>query len=479
MEEQSVRKLKAPGIRLLFVMLVGLVLTVPLLFVYALVSDRQHQATTAQNQIVGGWGGQQVLSGPLIVVPFRTTDRETVTENGKQTTRAVEVEKLFYISPVSHTVTTAMTPEERRLSIYRSVLYTAAVRGTARFALPADLERFGVTRDRLMWDRAELRMGVSDARGLTAGASLSAGGTPLAVQPGKGPAASNHQGFFAFVGWDGAAPLDVAYSFGLRGSRALTVVPRGGSTRWDVSSPWASPSFGGSFLPERRSVTAKGFSASYQVNNLALGQPPVGTEDYDAPDTTSTNRYGFAEATTSDSIAAGGAGEVVGGASTAMTVQLIEAVNLYSKVDRAVKYGFLFIGFTFLTFFLFDVIGAARVASAEYLLTGAGLVLFFVLLLALAEVVGFALAYVVASTAIVGLLASYSAAVLRSRKRGMVIGALLLGLYALLYVLLSLEAWSLLIGAVLLFVALAGVMYATRNVDWQVAGRATAEAAPG
>ena len=135
------------------------------------------------------------------------------------------------------------------------------------------------------------------------------------------------------------------------------------------------------------------------------------------------------------------------------------------------KYGFLFIGFTFLAFFLFDVVGGARVAAAEYLLTGAALVLFFVLLLAFAEVIGFTPAYLLASAAIIGLLTAYSAAVLRTWKRARFIGALLVGLYALLFVLLNLEAWSLLIGAVLLFVALAGVMYATRRVDWSAVGR--------
>ena len=54
-------------------------------------------------------------------------------------------------------------------------------------------------------------------------------------------------------------------------------------------------------------------------------------------------------------------------------------------------------------------------------------------------------------------------------------GALLVGLYALLFVLLNLEAWSLLIGSVLLFVALAGVMYATRKVDWSQARKREAE----
>ena len=153
------------------------------------------------------------------------------------------------------------------------------------------------------------------------------------------------------------------------------------------------------------------------------------------------------------------------------SVELVQPVNLYSRVDRAAKYGFLFIGFTFMALLMFDIIGGVRVSSVEYLLMGAALLLFFVMLLAFAEVIGFTAAYLVAAAAIIGLLSAYSAAILKSRKRGGFIGAMLIGLYALLFVLLNLEAWSLLIGSVLLFVALAGVMYATRNVDWSSVGR--------
>ena len=151
-------------------------------------------------------------------------------------------------------------------------------------------------------------------------------------------------------------------------------------------------------------------------------------------------------------------------------VRLVEPVDLYSQVDRSVKYGFLVIGFTFLTFLMFDLVAGARVAAAEYLLTGAGLVLFFVLLLAFAEVIGFAAAFAGATLAIVGLLTAYSMAVLGTRKRALTVGAILLGLYAMLYVLLSLEDLSLLIGSVILFVALSGVMYATRSIDWSSVG---------
>lgn len=457
------RRWRTPAWKLFFVLVIGSLLGVPLLLVYALVYDRQSQAQTALAEINAGWGGAQVLSGPIIVVPFRTTTT-TTDEHG---THTQEVEKLFYISAVDHRVQTSVAPEERRKSIYRAVLYSAEVKGEAHFALPPDLNRFGVTRERLLWDRAELRVGVSDARGLTGGGMLAVNGTPVTIQPGRGPAASGGQGYFAFLDWDGNGQLSVTYSYRVRGSGSLTLIPRGGSTRWDIASNWPSPSFGGGFLPETRTVSANGFAASYRIDKLALGQPTVGMEDFGYQADAPQNRFGLSEQLSSASdVAAGGANEVIDGNAAGMTVDLVEPVNLYSQINRSVKYGFLFIGFTFLAFFLFDIIGGARVASAEYLLTGAALILFFVLLLALAELLGFLAAYLVASGAIIALLSAYSAAVLKSWRRGRFVGAMLVGLYALLFVLLSLEAWSLLIGSGILFVALAGVMYATRNIQW-------------
>ena len=88
------------------------------------------------------------------------------------------------------------------------------------------------------------------------------------------------------------------------------------------------------------------------------------------------------------------------------------------------------------------------------------------MLLAFAEVIGFSPAYIVAAAAIIGLLTAYSAAVLGSWRRGGFIAGLLIALYGVLYVLLSLEAYSLLIGSLLLFAALAAVMYLTRGIDW-------------
>ena len=57
------------------------------------------------------------------------------------------------------------------------------------------------------------------------------------------------------------------------------------------------------------------------------------------------------------------------------------------------------------------------------------------------------------------------------RRAMLAFAAMLIGLYALLYTLLNLEAYALLIGSVLMFFALAGVMYMTRNIDWGGLGK--------
>lgn len=446
---------RSPGWKLFLTGIIGIVLVIPLMMIYALVWDRQSQSQTAQNSIAAGWGGPQVMVGPILVIPYTTTSTESVDENGTLRARTVTVKKELFLSPETNNVKTELKPDRKKKSIYESVLFVASNSGEARFSFPADFARYGIKPEALSLAGAELRFGISDARGLQADSKVVANGKALALQPGKGLAASGRSGFFTPLEWDGVTPLDVTYAYAVRGNKSLSLVPRGGETRWSVKSTWPSPSFSGNFLPEndKTKVTAKGFNSYHAVTNLALGQAMVLTEDPGAP----TAAIEPGDRTAVDASA---------GQSQAATIGLIEPVDLYSQVDRSIKYGFLFIGFTFLAFLMFDVIAGAKVAAAEYLMTGAGLVLFFVLLLAFAEVVGFMIAYLIAAGAITGLLTAYSAAVLKSWGRARVIAGLLTGLYATLYVLLSLEAFSLLIGSLLLFVALAVVMWATRNIDW-------------
>ena len=451
---------RTPGAKLLIAVLLAALLSVPLFAVYLLIWDRQDQANTARTAIVAGWGAPQRLAGPVLVIPYQAQSTETVTENGRATTRVVTVERELTLAPDVADLKTRVAPERRAKSIYEAVIYTAQTSGDVRFTLPADLARSGVEQGQLQLARAELRFGLTDPRGLVgAPPSVTVAGRTAALRPGRGPTETAGAGFVAPVDASAlaGAPIPVSFRFGFRGNGWLSLMPQSGDTRWQVSSSWLSPGFAGGFLPVERHLrragsASPGFDATWRVGNLALGRPLVSTGEIAGGGVDPAQRTPDAAAIPPGDYEA--------------RVDLVSPVDLYSQVNRSVKYGFLFIGFTFAAFLLFDVIAGVRVAMPEYLLVGIGLVLFFVMLLAFSEVIGFAWAYLVAAAAIIGLLAAYSAAVLRSWRRGGIIAALLAALYAVLYVLLSLEAFSLLIGSVLLFFALAGVMYVTRRLDW-------------
>jgi inner membrane protein len=455
---------RTPGFKLLLAIGVGFLLTIPLFSIYLLNYDRQSQMREATASITEGWGGPQAMGGPVLVIPYRATATETVVQNGQSVTRTNQVMRELTLAPEAAELTTDVGPQVRKRSIYQAVVYDAKVSGKAHFAFPPDLARTGVDPAQMDLSRAELRFALSDPRGLGANPQVSADGRPLRLQPGGG--SSGGRGFFAWIDVGGltAKPIAVDFEFNFRGNGSLSLAPQAGDTRWTVHSTWPSPSFGGDFLPGDRHVADKGFDASYRIGNLALGRSLISTGDVGAAPTPAAPI-----AAQPYRVARDGDGQ----AQTAQ-IDLIQPVDLYSQVNRAVKYGFLFIGFTFLALLMFDVIGGVRVSAVEYLLMGAGLVLFFVLLLAFAEVIGFTAAYVLASASIAGLNTAYSAAVLGSWRRAGFIGGLLVSLYAVLYILLSLEAYSLLIGSLLLFAALAGVMYATRRIDWG----ARREAAP-
>ena len=453
---------RSPGVRLLFALLIAAALAAPLMLVYALVWDRNHEADQARSSIVDGWGGRQVMTGPYLAIPYQHDITRTAVENGQSVTRTERGWDELVLWPRTLRMDTRLDPQTRRRAIYSATVYQAVAEGEARFDLPADLG--GVDPGSLVFSRAELRMGLSDPGGFFGDPPrMTFDGRPAVLQPGHGPRATGSAGVFAPVDASALKARAVTVSFDerFRGNTALALVPRAADTQWRVRSAWPDPSFKGRFLPAERSVDDKGFDAQYRVGNLAIGRSLIGDDQTELAIDADT---GPDHPTLAPGVSAPPTAEV----------DLLQPIDVYSQVDRATKYGFLFIGFTFLVLLMFDLVGGTRVAPAEYLLVGAALVLFFVMLLAFAEVTGFLAAYLIASTAIVALVTAYSAAILGSLRRAGFVAALLTALYASLYLLLNLEAYALLVGAVMLFVALAGVMWATRKVDWS--GRAATAA---
>ena len=220
---------------------------------------------------------------------------------------------------------------------------------------------------------------------------------------------------------------------------SLEVAPVARETRMSMTSDWPHPSFSGAFLPTERSISKGGFTASWRVPHLARSVPQAWSLASAGIDRFRPYQFG---------------------------VQLYKPVDFYDLVARAAKYAVLFLALAFMAVFVIELVSGRRVHPVQYLFVGLAMIFFYVLLLSLAEQLGFALAYLLASAASGGMLSVYVGRVLESRRHGIVMLAAFGLLYGLLYLILRLEDYALLAGAILGFAALTAVMFATLRVDW-------------
>jgi inner membrane protein len=227
----------------------------------------------------------------------------------------------------------------------------------------------------------------------------------------------------------------------LNGSESLQFLPAGDTTSVELRSSWPSPSFSGNYLPEARDITAEGFRASWRVSSIGRELPSMWT---------------------------GAAGAAGASHESYFGVDLYMPLSVYRLTERATKYGVLFLGLTFVTYFLFEVVAGLRLHPLQYLLVGFANSLFYLLLLSLAEHIGFGLAYLVSCLGSCGLIIGYSWSVLGSRGSAAIMSAVLLLLYSFLYMTLKAESFALLAGTIGLWVSLAAIMYLTRRIDWYV-----------
>jgi inner membrane protein len=241
-------------------------------------------------------------------------------------------------------------------------------------------------------------------------------------------------------------PFEFKLDLVFGGSGSLDFAPVARETRLAMTSDWPHPSFSGAFLPAERSIRADGFSATWRVPHLARSVPHAWSLASAGIDRFRPYQFG---------------------------VQLYMPVDFYSLVSRAAKYGVLFLAFAFMAVFVVELVSGRSVHPVQYLFVGLAMIFFYVLLLSLAEQIGFAPAYLVAAAASGGMLAIYVGKVLASRQWGLTMLGVFALLYGLLYLILSLEDYALLAGAILGFIALTTVMFATLRVDWSGRDRET------
>lgn len=399
---------------------------IPSLMVYGLVAERQGRQYEAVADIASKWGASQVVGGPVVHVPYSWSSRDEKGVSRQQVS-------VFDLAATAVDIKTQMSTEVRYRGIFRVPVYTAVVEVSG--VLPAAQAQ--LKPGQTLAPGAGMDIAISDVRGITDRPTLLYGTTTIPFEPAQGEYGSTI--LRASLPFAPTEDTPFSYTLTLRGTEMLEFLPSAKNSTVTLDSPWATPSFVGSTLPEQYTLSDAGFSATWKTASWWAGSPAnTASVDEFAP-VTNDVRFG---------------------------VKLLETTDFYTLVDRAIKYAILFIGLTFLVLFLVEVLHTERVHPFQYILVGAALCLFYLLLLSLSEHVGFLPAYVLSSLATVILVAGYSVAVLKHKRFGTSVGVLLAVLYGYLYALLQIEDYALLLGSVILFIILAAVMYVTRNVDW-------------
>jgi inner membrane protein len=424
----------SPMARLVVMIVLMIGLMIPLLMIYSVVWDRTSRRHEAAEAVSAEWGGAQTLAGPVLTIPFRYAWRDSQGVSHEKSDR-------LFLLPESLAIEGTVEPEIRKRGLFEVAVYTAKLKVKGRFPRPD----FSVVQPSwsVDWENATVDVGVSDPRGIARRIVLNLNGLPLQARPGVTPNGLFSTGVRASIQDFSAASESLTFDFDLevKGTQSLLFLPSGDETTLSLASSWPHPSFIGG--PQERTTTDSGFTASWRVPYFARGFSSRWTGEDMRPDE-----------------------RTLQATRTAFGIKLIRPVDIYVQTERAVKYAALFIVLTFVIAFLWEVTGRALVHPIQYAFVGFALCIFYLLLLSLAEHVGFDRAYAAAAFCTIALLSWYWTWVLNGVGKGIVMGAVLVALYGFLYLLLRLEDYALLAGSIGLFVMLALVMFLTRRVDW-------------
>ncbi len=433
-------------------LVLALLLLIPLSMVKGLIYERMARHQQVETEIANSTAQPQILAGPIVALHFTEywTDSvvEKKTDGDKQWSETRDLprqsKRVHYVLPSQMVVSGSLAVEERHRGIFSTQVYHYDGRLEGKLVFPklASLVSHDGGKVKLTGAYASILFG--DRKGILAQPVLTLGGKPYNFEPGThlvGASAGIAADISASVLANQNQMLDFSVPLQLQGTKAFSLVPLASDNRLSLDSAWPHPAFNGAFLPTTREVTDEGFRAEWRVTSMASSAPSQ-----------------ILGALASKKISLWG--------TQSMGVSLAEPVSVYSVTDRALKYGFLFVGLTFASFFLYELLARLRIHPVQYGLVGVAQALFFLLLLSLSEHLGFAVAYLLATTGCVGLICFYLSGVLGSWHRASAFAGALGGLYAVLYLLLQSEDYALLGGSLVLFGLLTGAMLVSRKVDW-------------
>ncbi|MEO0343778.1 MAG: cell envelope integrity protein CreD [Pseudomonadota bacterium] len=451
---------KSIALNALIVGFLVLLMSVPLLLVSDVIKERAEYSRETKLSLGQEWGGAQSHFGISLEIPVTAevtrietrslldpdTGEELRDDNGARRYRQLQLQETvnrpsLYLLPNDYAQSVAIRTEERKRGLFKVPVY----RGTSSTSFTFDLEQIeamlteGETAN---FDAARILVGLNENRSLRGEIRLQADKASTPFEP-----RTQGAGLVAEIG-DPRGIETFATDFSFNGAQALNLAAIGRANQIDISGDWPHPSFQGHFLPDEYQVTDAGFSARWSIPNLARPVPQVSRE----------LQFERLQKTAS------------------FGVSLLEPNDFYQKAYRSARYGILFIGLTFLTILLLDARSDRPVHAIQYIMIGLAEAIFVLLLAALSEQIGFSAAYAIASAATIALISAYAVIGLKFGWRVLTVTGTLSAIYSILFFILHSQDTALLSGSILSFVALAAMMYVTRNENWSLLGKAINDA---
>lgn len=430
--------------RMIIIGFLIMVLCVPLVFISSLINERKYRRQEVVSEISQKWGGEVLLNGPVLKVPYKIYHVEKIySEKNKQTQeKSVEEIRYAYFFPDKLDIESTINPEEKKRGIYKTAVYKSSIKIKGYFTQP-DFSEIDVKNEDIMWAKARLIIETSNLKGVNnlVEIKLNNNTYPFASKYGAVGGDYLHRLESKFIKKEDLPQeknTQFSLNISINGSEQIRFIPIGKETTAHVQSNWKTANFLGEYLPYNSDkITDKGFDAKWKI--LEINRP--------------FPQQSF--------------GEMPALSSYTFGVNFMIPVDEYQKSERSVKYGFLVIGLTFLVFFLIQTMSKIPIHPFQYLMIGLALVMFYTLLISISEHSSYLKAYAIASVSVVMLITLYSKSILKGIKFPLFVGVSLSALYAFIFVIIQLENYALLVGSIGLFVILAIVMYASRKIDWQ------------
>jgi len=420
------------GLKVLAILVMIVLLLIPNSLVQELINERSARKASVEEDVAASYGQEQIIYPAFIKIPYTRTQYNS--DDKPYTT-----EGHIGISANNSAFNANITTNTKERGIYKVVVYDTQIANNATFNWqsfkPDDWKDY-----EFEFEKVYLVYGIKDANGIADSVEVMANGKPLNIE---GNAAINISEFYWLktenFAIDISQTLKVNSNWLIKGTKGLYFEPMGDLVEVKMQSPWPHPSFTGK---NNHDISPDGFTANWKVNKYGHKHPPTWFNDQSA---------------------------II--ANSSFGVNLIQPINEYGKNFRTSKYALLIIALTFGIFFFFEILLKKSIHPIQYTLVGFALTIFYLLLLSISEHLGFNLAYFISSIATILLISFYTHSILKHFRASSLLLGLLSALFGYVFIILQMQDFALLAGAIALFVVLAAVMLLSRNVDWYNVGK--------